>query len=459
MLRLNHAPSFYAAAPNGTTAVCVLAVFVLSALIGCDASHSPSADEKPVDEPELDSFAAETFTLAPKTWPTVVRSQGSLYADEETVVGTKVAGRVASVHVDLGDFVEAGTPLITLDLQEFQVQLEQSEAQLRQARFSVGLAESDDVKTLDPERAPPVREAKAQWDETKSALSRAERLREQNAIAEGELEQAEAAEQVAEARYASALNGVREKIALIGVRQAEVSLARQQLDDAVIKAPLDGFVRQRSVAVGTYVSVGQSIAVMVRTHPLRFRGTVPERHAQSLAIGQDVELQIESVGPKRLAKISRISPSLDQVSRALVYEAEIDNQDHQLRTGLFVEAEIVIDSNSRSLTIPESALIQFAGTQKVWKVVDGVAGEQEVLTGSNRNGAWEIIDGLSEGDVILAEASRGRVARILSQGEVAANAERDAETSASAETTSADSASVETATESSAEPSNSSDAS
>lgn len=379
-------------------------------------------EESPAEE-VLESVSAEVWTVSTCPWPTFVRSQGSLYPDEESVVGAKVAGRVAEVHVDLGDRVAAGDPLVTLDREEFRLEIAQAEAQLQQTRSAVGLLADDDVEQLVPENAAPVREAKAVWEEAKSSLDRATKLRAQDAVARGEYEQAAATERVSEARFASALNSVREKIALIGVRQAELQLARQRFDDAVIAAPLDGYVQRRHVAQGNYISVGQPIAIIVRTQPLRFRGTVPERYAQLLDIGQTVRLQIESVTRSYEAEITRVSPALDQQSRALVFEAEIDNRDHDLRTGLFVEAEVVIDPDATALIIPGSALTEFAGTQKVWKVIDGVAAEQEVLAGARRDDEREILSGLTAGDRILRDGSKGRVARIVPRQ--AADSEND----------------------------------
>jgi RND family efflux transporter MFP subunit len=387
-------------------------MLLVALIAGCGTPTANEPNESKLDQQVTDTMEAEVLTVEMGAWPTVVRSQGSLFADEESVVGSKVAGRVAEVHVDLGDFVKTGDPLVSLDQEEFRLQVAQAEAQLEQTRSAVGLRDGDSVENLVAENAPPVREQRALWEEAQNVLERAAKLRNQDAIAEGEYDQTAAAERVAEARHSSAINGVREKIALIGVRQAELSLARQRLRDAVILAPLDGYIQQRQVAIGTYLSVGQPIAVVVRDHPLRFRGTVPERHAQALAVGQEVRLRIVSVSEPCTAKISRVSPTLDQRSRALLFEAEVDNSDHRLRTGLFAEAEVVVDSSAQAMVIPESAIVEFAGTQKVWKIVDGLAGDQEVLTGARRNGEREILQGLSIGDSILRSAAKGRVAKI-----------------------------------------------
>lgn len=58
------------------------------------------------------------MAVSSQQWPTIVRSQGNLFADEVTVVGTRVAGRIAEVHVDLGDRVEAGDVLVTLEQED-----------------------------------------------------------------------------------------------------------------------------------------------------------------------------------------------------------------------------------------------------------------------------------------------------------------------------------------------------
>jgi RND family efflux transporter MFP subunit len=246
----------------------------------------------------------------------------------------------------------------------------------------------------------------------------------ENAMSQGEFDQIATAERVADARYSAALNGAREKIALIRVRTAELALARQQLSEAVIRSPLNGYVAQRDVAPGTFLAAGQPLATIVRVNPLRFRGSVPERHAQKLAVDQPVSLRIESVAEPRLTKIARISPTLDQQSRSLSFEAEIENtEEASVRSGLFAEAEVIVDAKAQAIVVPRSAVIEFAGAQKVWKVVDGMVSEQEVLCGSTRDDKREILTGLSAGDQILVNAMEGRIAKLVSRSNPEALAE------------------------------------
>lgn len=389
----------------------ILACVVSIAGCGDDSPDAPAA--APEDAGPL---RAELLTVQPVSWPTIVRTQGSLFADEVAVVGTKVAGRVAQVHVDLGDRVTAGDPLVTLDQNEFRLAVEQAQAQLEQARAAVGLSPDDPLENLDPENAPPVREVKAVWDEARTKSERWQMLARQNAVTESDLQAVLAAEQVAAAQYASALNSVREKIALIGVRGAELAMAQEQLAETVVPAPFDGLVQERHVAPGSFVQIGSRIATFVDTNPLHFRGMMPERHARSLELGQDVALRIESVPAPRLVKVTRISPTLDPLSRSLLFEAEVANVDHRLRTGLFAEAAVTIDPAAKALAIPDDAIVQFAGVEKVWRVTDGNSHEQQIVTGARREGLVEILHGLASGDRIVRDGAMGRAAPVEDVG-------------------------------------------
>jgi membrane fusion protein (multidrug efflux system) len=139
---------------------------------------------------------------------------------------------------------------------------------------------------------------------------------------------------------------------------------------------------------------------------------MPERHAQRLALGQQVTLTIESLPAPLVVAITRISPSVDEMSRSLLFEAEVPNAGGALRTGLFAEAQVVVDPAAQSLVVPGSAIVEFAGAEKVWKVVAGVAKEQVVQTARRGAEGIEVTKGLVAGDVILKNGGAGKTAKI-----------------------------------------------
>ena len=396
--------------------------FVVFTAIGCHQQAESGNNAEPAPEVAVQGTA---ITIEKSLWPKLVKCQGTLIADEVTTVGAKVAGRIAEVPVDLGDIACQNDVLVQLDPKEFEFLLEQAEAQLLQARSAVGLKPGDPVSGLNPDNAPPVRETRAIWDEAKKAVERIRQLSKSDAISIADIDIAESAERVASARYSSAQNGVREKIALIAVQSALRELAHQRLSEAIVRAPFKGAIESRLVATGTYVQPGQPLMSIAKTSVLRFRGSVPERFAQQLKLGMKLELSFDLSDQVRTVSITRISPSLDQVNRSLVFEAKIDNEDGKLRSGLFSEGVIQLDPDAEAIVIPISALVRFAGVDKVWKIVGGKLKEQVVGLGRQKENLIEIRSGLAQGDVILVEGKVGKIGRFDSKSSEPAISKND----------------------------------
>ena len=98
--------------------------------------------------------------------------------------------------------------------------------------------------------------------------------------------------------------------------------------------------------------------------------------------------------------MTRIAPTITERTRVLVIEADIPN-DGSLRAGSFARATIVTDTSEPALTVPQDAVITFAGIQKVVLVKGGKTVEKAVTTG-RRSGEWiEILNGVKLGDEVV----------------------------------------------------------
>jgi RND family efflux transporter MFP subunit len=396
--------------------VIAVAFATLIVFSGCKEAAAPNT---PVTKVEAE-IQGKTFTVALQNWPRVAKVQGGLFADEITTIAAKVPGRVVEVNIDLGDLVQADQALVKIDQVEYELLAAQAEAQLTQARAAIGLKPGDPVEKLNPLNAPPVREASAVLEEAKKSVERLKQLVSQGAVVATDIEAATALESVADARFNSSLNSVREKIALVGVQTALRSLAEQRLRDTTITAPFKGRVQNRTVAIGSYVNVGQPILELVRTDVLRYRASVPERFASEIRIGQKVLLLMRGEEPREI-KITRISPALDSVSRSLMFEAEVPNAEGALRSGSFSQADVVLDEQAQSIVVPADALVRFAGVQKVWRVADGKVREAVVEVGDEKDGLIQILSGLQAGDTVLSDGRAGGVGRFKSDAETLAS--------------------------------------
>jgi RND family efflux transporter MFP subunit len=362
--------------------------------------------------------APAAFKVEPRTWQATVRSQGGLIADELAVIGARMPGRIREVAVEVGQRVTVGDVLVRLDEVELGLRVEQAQAQLARARVSLGLgplsdeAEAvqcpDDTDTIDVAAAPEVVRERARLDEARGQLLRLEALVGRNAVSRTDLEAGIASVAVAEATLAAAMQQVEEKAALVKLQRTTLALAREALAQAVVRAPFDGVVQSRhGSSPGASVQLGDPLVTLVRTDPLRFRGTVPERQSLKLRVGQQVLVRLDSVAKPIVSTVARIAPLLDEMSRTLVFEADIPNPEGCLRSGLFAEADVVVDEQAQALVVPMTSVREFAGRERVWRVeASGRSRSVSVRTGRRSEGLVEIVSGLSPGDLIVQDANR-----------------------------------------------------
>jgi HlyD family secretion protein len=146
------------------------------------------------------------------------------------------------------------------------------------------------------------------------------------------------------------------------------------------------------------------VAEVVRVDPLRLRLAVPEREATSLRSGQAVRVRVTGQNGAAAREdytgvVARLAPSLDAQSRSLLIEADIQNPGN-LRPGNFVQARIIVGER-RALTVPQSAVVTFAGLQKVILVEEGKAVERPVTTGDAQGDQIEISTGVREGEQVV----------------------------------------------------------
>ena len=332
-----------------------------------------------------------------------VTATGTLAAEDQVVLNTKVSGRLAALHVDLGSPVRTGDVLAVLDLTDFRLRVEQARTALAQARARLGVPLDGSGDAIDPERTALVREARAVLQQARLQRDRYQSLERERILSRAELERADADWRVAEARLQEAFEEVRSRIALVAERRTQLALAEQQLADATLRAPFDGVVRERHRSIGGYLEVGAPVATIVRMHPLRLRLAVPEREAGALRVGQPVRLEVEGGATKATGTLRRLSPAIDESTRTLLVEAEVPNADGALRPGAFARAEIVVDPGEPATLVPAGSVVSFAGIAKVLAVAEGRVIEKRVRTGRRAGDRIEVLDGVRPGDTIVAD--------------------------------------------------------
>jgi RND family efflux transporter MFP subunit len=184
-----------------------------------------------------------------------------------------------------------------------------------------------------------------------------------------------------------------------------------------LKAPFDGAIRDRLANAGNYVAAGTPVVILVQVHPLRLRLAVPEREAPGVKVGQPVQLKVEGDPGSYTGRVARISPAISEDNRTLLVEAEVPNGDGALRPGSFARAEIIVQAADPAVLVPASALVSFAGIDKVVGVEAGKAVEKRVKTGRRSGDRVEIVEGLKPGEAVVLRPGNivtGEAVRVVS---------------------------------------------
>ena len=200
---------------------------------------------------------------------------------------------------------------------------------------------------------------------------------------------------------------------------AGIAKSQTQIGYKVIKAPFGGLLGVRQVNLGQYLSAGGGIVRLTDLDRLYVDFTLPEQDKASLAVGQTLELHLDSF-PDRLfkASIASIDPQVDPNMRAVKIRGELDNPDHALQPGMYARVAVVLPPQTDVVTIPETAVDYTVYGDSVYIVKDGkdkdgkpmtdkdgkpqLVAEQTFVTLGQRFGdKVSILKGVNAGDTVV----------------------------------------------------------
>lgn len=368
----------------------------LLGLCSCgEAGRGPRAEQA---EPAARAVQVATAVLRPM--PLKISVTGTLAAQENSMLSAKVPGRLEQLRVDIGSTVRKGDLLAQIERRDYELQLQQAEAALSQARTALGLTAQGDDDTVDLARVTAVKQARAVLEEAASNRERVLNLAKSGIASQSEVDTVEATHTVALARYENAMDEARTRMATLAQRRAELDLASKRLSDTSVAAPFDGAVQARPANLGEYVVAGAPIVQLVRTDPLRLRLRVPEREAPLVRLDQEVRLAVENDTNIYSGRIVRLSPALNEQTRMLIVEADVPAHG-TLRAGFFARADIIVNPNDSGLSVPPGAVTVFAGVEKVITIRNGKAFEQPITTGRKGEGWVEVVSGLEADEQVV----------------------------------------------------------
>lgn len=404
-------------------------VALLVAVVGCERMTAEAPPMKPAPTRSVATVPVQTQTVErTSTQPATV------HAFHEARSYAKVSGYVAKLNVDIGSEVKAGDVLAVIEVPEIDAQhsreeaalmrltagVTQAEAQVAVAKAKLVAADSTREQALaDEQRA----DAQLKADEAEHA--RVSELVKQRAVADRLLDEATnrlgaaraakasvtatTAAAAAQVEVAKALQAAAEADLLAA--KADVEVGKMKLAEvatmksyAEIRSPFDGVIAQRHVELGDLVRNSQNssstepLFVIAQMDVVRVRVAIPERDAPLATVGDSASITLQALpGEAFSGSITRRASGLDEGTRTMLVEIDLQNGAGKLIPGMFGQATILLDARADQVALPASAVRYDESGRSYVYVVDGDETIQivDVATGVDDGHQIEITSGLT----------------------------------------------------------------
>jgi membrane fusion protein, heavy metal efflux system len=350
-----------------------------------------------------EALAVSGVTVAPAAriaWRDAWQLPARLVLDPTTTqpLGSIVEGRVVKVFVQPGDRVRGGQVLVTIHSHEL------TSAHNELAQAAAGRMEANSTAQV-----------------AAAAAARSERLYAAQAGSLADVERARAANTAAQA----------------GQRRAEAEFARASEivdhlrpsgpisrgtdpEDVIIRAPFDGVVVARHAEPGSVVLPGAPLMTISRSGSVLLELRVPEAALSAATPGAEVRFSVPAYpGRAFTARVLRISPALDSITRTAEVHASVPNRDGALRAEMTASAELFGVSQDSVMAVPIGAIQDFEGDTVIVTGVKRGSGllleAVRVRVGRRSGGLAELLSGVAPGTPVVGAGAAIARAEVLRQ--------------------------------------------
>ena len=360
------------------------------------------------EEAAVESFTAvEVQSAQLGTIENSVTINGRVSADQEVSVIPKAMGTVVALNVKLGDQVNEGDVLFTIEQTDMNLSVSQAANGVELARKSVAQAENAlNTAKINYELN------KEKIENAQLNLERTRQLYEEGAVSKSQLEQAElSASQLNLDALQTQVNQaeISYQQAQDQLQQAQISYQQAQsgLSNTVVLSPMTGLVSALNVKEGQIAASGQPAATIVNMDTVYIRVNVVENVVNRLSEGQEVEISVPAAFEGYIdSVIDYVSPSADPMSKLYEVRAYVDNNQYGIRSGMTGSVKLNLESEKDVIVIPSDAVIDKDEKQVVYVLEEDVALEREVQTGLDTGEMIHILSGINEGEEIIVEGQQ-----------------------------------------------------
>ncbi|MCU0410115.1 MAG: efflux RND transporter periplasmic adaptor subunit [Bacteroidales bacterium] len=276
-----------------------------------------------------------------------IRSAGSLLANEEVDIVSKVSGKVTGVFFREGSVVRKGDMMVKIYDEDLQAQLRRSQIQ-------------------------------------EKMLS--EKLERQRVLLSKDAVSRESFDQL-QTDY--------------NVILADINLLKVRIAETEVRAPFDGIIGFRYVSEGTYVQPSVKIAHLTDNSQLKLEFGIAEKYISQPLTNKKVSFTVPGYKDEFFAQVYAIDYRVDEATRTIGVRARTDNRDGRLVPGMFAEITLITDERENAILVPTEAVVPDMNEKRVWVLRGGKAVLTPVTSGNRTQNMIEILSGISVGDTVI----------------------------------------------------------
>jgi multidrug efflux pump subunit AcrA (membrane-fusion protein) len=378
----------------------IILAIVTSLMISCAQKPEPQPPAAIVS-----GLKIETLKASPVD--DYYEAVGTVRAKNSSVVAAKVMGNIVALHVREGDTVRAGQTLIEIENRDAGIQLQKTQAGVREIQDSLEEVERS-IRAAESARTA----AQANENLAKTTLKRYEMLFERRSVSPQEFDEVRTRYEVAKADSERADRLLQVSIARqkqmrarIDQAKADVANARVYVGYSRIASPIDGVVVSRQADVGYMAMPGMPLLTIENNSRYQLHASVEESQLGKIRLHDQTQVRLEALDNKELSgTVEEIVPAADPATRSYIVKIGLLNVDGvPLRSGLYGKARFIIGQRN-IVAIPQTAVTQQGQLVGVF-VVDqsGVARLRLIKTGRAFGDRVEVLSGLNESEEIIGE--------------------------------------------------------
>ena len=338
----------------------LIALALFGSVIGFNMFKQKKIAEFMANRPEPE-FPVTAMVTKAQDWVPTIEAIGFIEPNQGVTLSSELSGTIDSIRFESGAHVKADQLLLSLDSSVEKANLNSSQARLPAAR---------------------------------AKFERYKNLYQKNSISRDQLDDAEASYRSLEA----------------DIDSLKATIARRE-----VRAPFSGAVGLRNVFLGQYLEPGTEIVRLEDTSVMRLRFTVPQTDISKITLGQTIKINVDAYPQTQFdGQITAIEPAVNYQSGLIQVQADIPNNDGQLRSGMFARASIILPTVKDQIVIPQTAISFTLYGQNVYVLKEGEETDKEgnkvkvlrakqvvVKAGERRGNDVHVLSGIQAGDQIV----------------------------------------------------------